>query len=285
MTSLAEMCALAEPAVGDARLLPGMVVHRAEAPTAAAGVVARPTLTLVLRGAKRVVVGERVIDYRAGECLVVTVDLPMSSRAVEAPLLAIGIPLRAGVVADLLRDAPPPAGERTAIGVSPIDGDLLDALGRLFRMRDRPGDLAALGGGIEREIHWRLLLGPQGRAVRELSGAGGRIDGVARAIGWIRAHVHEVLHADDVAKAARMSVPTLNRHFRAVTSLSPLQYQKTLRLHEARLRLVAGADDIDAVAYGVGYESRSQFSREYRRMFGLPPQDDRIVHAGDRIAL
>lgn len=134
--------------------------------------------------------------------------------------------------------------------------------------------MPVLAPGVRREIHWRLLNGPQGALIRQIGRADSRMSLVARAIDWIKAHYDQVIRIDDVAREVGVSVSSLNRHFRAVTAMSPLQFQKQLRLQKARLRLIAAPDEVAAVGHAVGYDSPSQFSREYRRMFGAPPGQD-----------
>jgi len=158
--------------------------------------------------------------------------------------------------------------------VSDAAPELTDAFVRLLRLAGNPRDLRILGPAVKREIHWRLLTGPQGGLVRQVGTAGSRIALVARAIAWIRAHYDEPIRVDDLAAEVGLSVSSLNRHFRAATSMSPLQYQKQLRLQRARLRLLADPADVAGTGHAVGYTSASQFSREYRRLFGVPPGRD-----------
>ena len=149
-------------------------------------------------------------------------------------------------------------------GPSPRDAALLDA----------PDDAAALAAGIEREILWRLVTGPQGATVRQIGLADSRLAHLGRAIRWIRAHYDQTVRIEELAALATMSVTLFHRHFRAVTSMTPVQFQKQIRLHEARARLLAEPGDVAGAGYAVGYDSPSQFSREYQRMFGLPPSRD-----------
>ena len=260
--------------------LEGLGVHRSDAPSENAGLISGPTLTLVLEGGKTAVFGGQVLEYRAGQYLIVTVDVPMTSRVVSAsaqnPFVAIGLSLRPALIAELLAGegipATTPSG--SAVGVSDADADLLDAFERLLRLQPGTAEAAVLAPGIEREISWRLLTGEQGRALRALGAGDGRLGGVVRAVEWIRRHMGEEFRAEDVARAAHMSVPTLNRHFKAATALTPLNYQKMLRLHAARLRLLADRPGVAVAGSEVGYGSRSQFSREYRRLFGRSPGRD-----------
>jgi AraC-like DNA-binding protein len=227
------------------------------------------------------VLGDRAFDYAAGQFLVVTVDLPLTSSITVAsaaePFLALSMPLDPATVAELLIEADLPAQATApgpALSVSDAAPELTDAVVRLLRLAGNPRDLRILGPAVKREIHWRLLTGPQGGLVRQVGTAGSRIALVARAVAWIRAHYDEPIRVDDLAAEVGLSVSSLNRHFRAATSMSPLQYQKQLRLQQARLRLLADPADVAGTGHAVGYTSASQFSREYRRLFGAPPGRD-----------
>ncbi|MDT3445349.1 MULTISPECIES: AraC family transcriptional regulator [unclassified Pseudofrankia] len=256
-------------------------VFATAAATAPMGTVGRPSVALVAQGVKRSALGEEVFEYRAGQFLVVTLDLPLTSHIAAAspaePFLAFSMPLEAGMIAQLLLETEAAPGARydgPPLAVSTASEDLLDAVVRLLRLVGSPADRPVLARAVRREIHWRLLSGPQGGLVRQIGLAESRIALVARAIAWIRDHYDETLHVPDLAAGVGLSVSTLNRHFRAATSMSPLQYQKQLRLQRARLRLLASPGTIAAVGHEVGYDSASQFSREYRRLFGLPPALD-----------
>jgi transcriptional regulator GlxA family with amidase domain len=158
----------------------------------------------------------------------------------------------------------------------------VDAVVRFLRLAGQPPDFAVLGPAAEREIHWRLMNGPHAATVRRIGMAGSRVSLVGRAVRWLAEHYDQPIRIADLAGHVGVSVPTLNRHFRAVTAMSPLQYQKQLRLQRARVELLAAPGDVAAVGYAVGYDSPSQFSREYRRLFGVPPGQDahRLLAAG-----
>jgi len=263
------------------RRVDGVTVFSTTRPTSPLGGVAEPVFALVAQGAKRSVLGDRAFDYAAGQFLVVTVDLPLTSSITVAsaaePFLALSMPLDAATIAELLIEADLPAQAASpgpALSVSDAAPELTDAVVRLLRLVGTPRDLRILGPAVKREIHWRLLTGPQGGLVRQVGTAGSRIALVARAIAWIRAHYDEPIRVDDLAAEVGLSVSSLNRHFRAATSMSPLQYQKQLRLQRARLRLLADPADVAGTGHAVGYTSASQFSREYRRLFGVPPGRD-----------
>jgi AraC-like DNA-binding protein len=259
----------------------GLTLTSKDAVTEPMGNVAKPTLAVTAQGTKIVVLGEQVFEYRSGQYLIATVDLPITAQTTEAspekPFLGVGLSLKPQIIAQLLLEiSPGPTGSGSAVGMATSDADdpLLDAIVRLLRVCERPDDLAVLGAGIEREIHWRLMTGPQGPTVRQIGLADSVLAHIGRAIRWIQDHYDEIIRIDDLADHVGMSVSSLNRHFRAVTTLSPLQYQKTLRLQEARIKLLASPSDVGAIGHAVGYDSLSQFSREYRRMFGSPPRRD-----------
>ena len=293
--------------------LPGLTLSRASRVTEPLSDISRPVLALIAQGAKRTVLSDRVYDYRAGQYLIATVDLPLSAQVTEAPFLALGLPLKESLIADLLLDTGTGSGDgestypaqrvpgrrpgrvagttaSTAAGiggsrggappdgsgvlVSDASGDLIDAVVRLLRLAEHPADFAVLAPAAEREIHWRLMNGPHAATVRRIGMPGSRVSLVGQAVRWLAGHFDQPIRIADLAAYVGVSVPTLNRHFRAVTAMSPLQYQKQLRLQRARVELLAAPGDVAAVGYAVGYDSPSQFSREYRRQFGAPPGQD-----------
>ncbi|MCF6385959.1 AraC family transcriptional regulator [Mycobacterium sp. MBM] len=240
-----------------------------------------PLLVVMAQGGKRLLLGDRLFEYRAGEVLVVTAQLPVSGHFIDcdtrSPALAAGLVLRPPAIADLLlRGGPVPhrGGARTAMATGPADPDLLDALLRMVRLLDSTADAAVLAPLIEQEILWRLLRGPHGELVAQIGSAGSGVTHINRTIRWIRENYAEPLRIGDLAAMAGMSTSAYHRHFRSITELSPLQFQKRIRLQEARALLVAEAGDIAGVGHLVGYDSPTQFSREYRRMFGAPPGRD-----------
>jgi AraC-like DNA-binding protein len=261
--------------------LPNVALAMSEATTEPVHHVYQPVLALVAQGTKRTILNDTLFDYRAGQYLVVSVDLPITGHVIEAsadqPFLAMGLMLNPAAIASLLLET---AGSARAaahplgLGISNATSDLLDPAVRLLRLLDRPEDIAVLKPMIEREILWRLLAGEQGPMVRQIGLADSRLSQISHAIRWMRGHYADVLRIEHLARLAGMSESSFHRHFRAVTSMSPLQYQKQIRLQEARARLLAQAGDIAAIGFDVGYDSPSQFSREYSRMFGAPPGRD-----------
>ncbi|WP_153031031.1 AraC family transcriptional regulator [Amycolatopsis sp. YIM 10] len=249
-----------------------------------------PLLVVMAQGGKRVLLGDQVHEYHAGQCLVVTANLPVTGNFLaspQVPSLAMGLVLRPADIAPLLMEAPAgdAAGERPAIATGEAGPDLLDAVARLLRLLDRPADVPVLAPLIQREILWRLLTGPHGGMVRQIGLASSTLSHVSRAIQWIRDNYAEPMRIEDLARLAGMSPSAFHRHFRATTAMSPLQYQKRIRLQEARSLLVARAGDVVGVAHLVGYDSPTQFNREYRRLFGAPPGQDaaRLRGAGHRL--
>jgi AraC-like DNA-binding protein len=294
MSDLAELRdRIASLAAGYPRPRPvsGMKVFSTTRTTSPLGNVAEPVVSLVAQGAKRSVLGRRAFDYAAGQFVVITVDLPLTSHITAAsdgePFVGCSLPLDPATIAQLLLEAPRPdraAPDGPAISVSDATPDLIDAFARLLNLASSPQDARVLAPAVRREIHWRLLTGPQGGLVRQVGLADSRVAVVARAIGWIKDHYAEVIRVDDLAAEVGLSVSSLNRHFRAATSMSPVQYQKQIRLQRARIRLLANPADVAGAGHAVGYASASQFTREYRRLFGAPPgrdaarlQDSRLV--------
>jgi AraC-like DNA-binding protein len=239
-----------------------------------------PLLVVLAQGAKRLLLGDQVFTYRAGDCLVVTTDLPVTGHFHEAttrhPALGLGVVLRPEAIASLLLQAPPEprSGARTAMATGRAGPELLDAVVRLVRLLDHPADAPVLAPLYQREILWRLLTGPHGGMVRQIGSADSDLSHVSRAIRWIRENYAEPMRVADLARLAGLSTSAFHRHFRAVTALSPLQFQKRIRLQEARSLLVAHPNDVAGVGHLVGYDSPTQFSREYRRLFGIPPGHD-----------
>ena len=261
--------------------LPGVRVLVSTMPTRTTHGVSEPGLGIVVQGAKQTMVGDRVFEYGEGDFVVTSVDLPISSRVTRAsvarPYLACRLALNPAGIASLLLESPGADEMVTApcgMGVHKASEELLEAAVRLLRLLDQPRDAPVLRPLIEREILWRLLCGPQGGRVRQIGLADSRLAQVSHAIRHIRQHFAEAVSIDELAGLATMSVSSFHRHFRAVTAMTPIQFQKQIRLQEARSRLLADAADVAAVGFAVGYDSASQFSREYSRMFGAPPGRD-----------
>jgi AraC-like DNA-binding protein len=267
--------------------LPGVVLSAYTVPTQPIHSTAEPALALVAQGTKQVVLGEHVFQYAPGQYLIYLVDLPLSSNVMQAseeePLLGLGLALKPEAIASLLLEhsaSPEKPSEQRGIAVSDLPPDLLDPVVRLIRLLDRPGDIPVLAQSIEREILWRLINGEQGAMVRQLGLADSRTVHIGRAIKWIRSHYAETIRIETLASVAGMSITSFHRHFLAVTSLSPIQFQKQVRLQIARSLLVSSPRGVADIGLSVGYDSASQFSREYRRLFGRPPSEDANVLRG-----
>jgi len=245
-------------------------------------------MALIAQGAKRLALGDRLHEYRAGQYLVASVDLPITGHFSQAspaePALGFGLVLRPAAIASVLLDTPAehtplrarvgttPAG----LGVADASPELLDAVVRMLRLLERPEDQRVLAPMLEREILWRLITGPMGPTVREIGLADSSLTHISRAVRWITEHHREPFRVEDLARRCGMSTSAFHRSFHAVTARSPIQFQKQIRLQRSRLLLVTGAEDVATVGYRVGYDSASQFSREYRRQFGLPPGRDAL---------
>ncbi len=241
-----------------------------------------PLVVVMAQGGKRLYLDQDVLEYGAGDCLVVTTSLPLSGHFLDAspqrPALAVGLRLRAERIAPLLPRLPRgrrPASD-LAVATHPADADLLDAVVRMLRLLDRPEDLAVLAPLIEQEILWRLLTGPLGATAAQIGIDDNALSHVTRAIASIRVNLAEPMSVPRLARAASVSAATFHRHFRGVTGMSPLQFQKHLRLQEARSLLLTQAHDVTTVGQLVGYHSPTHFNREYRRLFGTPPGRDAL---------
>ncbi|GHH85113.1 AraC family transcriptional regulator [Streptomyces sulfonofaciens] len=267
----------------------GLLLSSVDRPTEPTSSITDPVLAVVAQGAKRLTLGDRIYDYGAGQYLVVSVGLPVSGHFTRAspqkPFLGVGLALRPAAIASLLLETgstPRTAAgggsaartTRPGLGVSDAPAELIDALARMIRLFEHPADLPVLSPLIEKEILWRLITGEQGALVRQIGLADSRLAHIGRAIRWIREHYAQSLRVEDLARLSAMSVSPFHRHFRAVTAMTPIQFQKLIRLQEARLLLMSGTDEVAAVGFAVGYDSASQFSREYRRQFGVPPGRD-----------
>ena len=248
--------------------------------TEPAASVTEPSLTIVAQGTKRTMLGTTNYDYAQGQFVVTSVALPVTgfvlTASEELPFVVISIALRPAAIAGLLLELDSVARPTGFSGlvVSDAPAELLDPVVRLVRLLDHPADVVPLSSAIEREILWRLLTGEQGPTVRQIGLADGSLAHVSRAIRWLREHYAEPVLIDDLAVIAGMSAATFHRHFKSATSMTPIQFQKQLRLSEARRLLLTAPEDVADVGYSVGYGSPSQFSREYRRRFGRPPALD-----------
>lgn len=255
-------------------------LFRAERPTLPIPSVYEASLCLIAQGAKRISVGDHSLVYDAAHYLVVSVDLPVTGHIIAAeadqPYLSCKIDLDLPALADLIiaEGGPTRLAAFPGLAVYPSDPDLVDAACRLVKLLDQPKSIPTLAPLIEREILYRLLAGPHGPTLRHLAAANSHLNQVSRAIAQIRARFRGQLRVRDIAAGAGMSESSLHEHFKAVTRMTPLGYQKQLRLQEARRLMFAEGVSASGAGFAVGYESPSQFSREYRRLFGAPPRQD-----------
>ena len=256
----------------------GVLISAAGRPGEPRASTSGTVMAVIAQGEKRLAVGDRVYDYGPGEYLVASVDLPITGHYTHAstdePALGFGLILRPAAIASLVLDADGATAAPPGMGVARASPELLDAVVRMVRLLDRPDDRDVLAPMIEREILWRLINGPLGQSVRQIGLTDSSLTHVSRAVSWITEHYNEPFRVDELARTCGMSTSAFHRTFHAVTALSPIQFQKQIRLQESRLLLLTGAYDVATVGYRVGYESSSQFSREYRRQFGLPPGRD-----------
>ena len=277
-------------------LLRHLTLWSSRGPTPPTPVIYEPMVYFTLQGIKRMTVGERRLDHRPGTFLLASVDVPVVCAVIdcspERPYLGLAVELDPAAVAALLLDLPPEPervldaaqDELEPMTVSPTTRAMDDALLRFVRLVEAPDDVPLLAPMIERELLYRVLQSEHGTVLRQFARADSRLSQIHRAVKWIRAHLAEPLPVETLARVASMSVSSFHRHFKAVTGLSPRAYQKQMRLREARRLLLAeGPGAVANVAFSVGYESASQFSREYARQFGMPPARDAArLRAGER---
>jgi AraC-like DNA-binding protein len=262
--------------------IPGLTLHRRTAPTAPCPATYEPSVTVIAQGRKRVDLGRNTFIYDASRLLLTSIDLPVVSRVIEAseqaPCLAMALKLEMPVVRELLNreeiqvaEAQP---DSPAMATGETTVEFLSACCRLVDLLDTPQDIPFLSGLIQREIIYRILRSAEGARLRAIATLGEQSNRTAKAIAWIKANYAKPLRLEDLAKIAGMGVSTLHHHFQALTAMSPLQYQKQLRLQAARGRMLMDRLDAASAAFEVGYESASQFNREYSRFFGQPPMRD-----------
>jgi AraC-like DNA-binding protein len=272
--------------------IPGLRLYRRSIPTACNSAAYQPSLVVFVQGQKRINVGKTVYLCDGTNFLLTSIDLPVVSQVVAAtekePILCLLLKLEMPVVREILSQHEFPLREESAdlrgmaIGVTSLE--LLDACTRLVDLLDTPGDIPFLGNLIQREIIFRLLRSPQGKHLRAIATLGEQSHRTSKAVEWLRMNYAKPLRVDQLAAMARMGVSTLHHQFRSLTAMSPLQYQKQLRLHVARERMINDGLDAASAAFEVGYESASQFNREYSRFFGQPPMRDIKARRADPIA-
>ncbi|MCP5088389.1 MAG: AraC family transcriptional regulator [Rhodobacteraceae bacterium] len=261
--------------------LPGLSVFRRDDVSDIEAVIYNPVICLILQGTKVTAIGDQIVELKPGDALLVSHDLPVISRITKAsakePYLALILSLDLGLVRSLydqIADAPVADAAARSLAAGPADPGWLAPLVRYFELIENPLDAKVLGPSTLREIHYRLLLSPIGKMLRNLIVTDSHASRVAKAIQKVRAEFRSPLGISDLASAAGMSASSFHTHFKSVTGTTPLQYQKDLRLIEARALLVDRNNTVSEAAYAVGYESPTHFSRDYSRKFGLPPSRD-----------
>lgn len=262
--------------------IPGLSLFRRTEPTEPVTGMYQPSICLVAQGAKRVKLGDETFVYGAQNYLITSVHLPTVVQIINAspekPYLGLRLTFNLGEIAQLMADSqlPPPRTQQSNRGMATgeVTLPLLTAFSRLIDLLDEQKDIPMLAPIIQREIIYRLLVGDQGTRLRQIASVGSQSHQIARAIDWLKTNFTQPLKIDDLAAQANMSSSTFHHHFQSMTALSPLQYQKQLRLQEARRLMLAEYLDAATAGFQVGYESPSQFSREYSRLFGAPPLRD-----------
>ncbi|MFC6644852.1 AraC family transcriptional regulator N-terminal domain-containing protein [Granulicella cerasi] len=260
--------------------VPGLHLYRRHEPVVGACQVYEPAFAIVAQGAKVVDVGGESFPFGEASCLLTPVHVPALSRITRAsltrPYLACAVLLDLQMARELMTELDVVKGDERghAVTVGPMSPELMDAVLRLVRLNEKPGDIPVLASLLQREILYRLLTSTMGGMLRQIVTTGSQSHRVARAVEWLRVHYREPFRTDELAEHARMGVSTLHHHFREMTGSSPLQFQKQLRLFEARRLMLMNGMDAATAAFETGYESATQFSREYRRQFGAPPRRD-----------
>ncbi|MGJ5051314.1 AraC family transcriptional regulator N-terminal domain-containing protein [Bradyrhizobium oligotrophicum] len=259
--------------------IPGLTTVRATAPSELVYAISRPLVCLVVQGSKQVTMGLQGLTFSAGDSLIITADVPTVSQITRAsraaPYLSLVLELDSALIAELMLQMDgTTATDGLAVRVEPTDAEVTDAALRLMRLLDRPAGLQVLQAQLLREMHYWLLAGRHGAAIRRLGGPDSHAQRIARAVALLRAEFTHTLPVERLAAVAGMSLSAFHQHFRRHTSLSPLQFHKQLRLIEARRLMLAEGISASSAAFAVGYESVPQFTREYRRLFGRPPVQD-----------
>ena len=262
--------------------IPGLALTRHDENTSAIRCFYTPMIALVVQGFKRSMIGDHEANYGELHCVTVGIDMPgvfhITDASPQAPFLSLSVNLDRRIITQLITEVPSivtaQEGEVTPIVVDEAGKDLLQVFSRLVELLDTPSRIPVLAPMIIREIHYYLLCGSQGKCLRLFNTNGTQANQIAQAISWLRENYTSPLRMEELARYVNMAPSTFNRHFKEVTSLSPLQFQKRLRLYEAERLMLLEGKDAGTAALMVGYESGSQFNREYKRQFGAPPRKD-----------
>jgi AraC-like DNA-binding protein len=268
--------------------IPGLGFYRREQPATPVVCMVEPSIVLVAQGEKRLWVGGEGYPYDTARFLVTSLDIPANSEVLVAsptrPCLGLTFKLDLRILAELIAQGElPPTRERAVmkgVGIGVVTGAMLASFARLVELLDEPESIAVLAPLIQREIHFRLLQSDQAGRLRQICSVDGQGYRIARAIDWLKLNYDVPLRVEELAARVQMSAATFHHHFRQLTAMSPLQYQKWLRLNEARRLMLNEHRDVSSAAFKVGYESPSQFSREYSRLFGVPPKRDMAMLRG-----
>ncbi|WP_333849443.1 AraC family transcriptional regulator [Leclercia sp.] len=261
--------------------VPGLTIIRALHPGDLQAAINRPLIAMLLQGRKCVTTGAERFEYGPGEAMVIAADVPTTSQITQAslrhPYYALVLELDVAILRELQSAAPAEQEDGLYVGIEPMNAEVTDAAYRLTRLVEHPQVLAVLGEGLRRELHYWLLHSVHGAAIRALGAADSYSERISRAVAVLRKDFSRTLSVEELAGVAGMSVSVFHQHFRAITTTSPLQFQKQLRLIHARRLMLAEGTSIAQVAWTVGYASVSQFTREYARMYGVPPGRDRRI--------
>ena len=271
---------------GQSRLeteISGLALTRYDEETATEKCFYSPIAAFIVQGFKRSMIGNREVNYGEGQCMVLGIDMPgvfhITGASAHRPFLSLSVKLNRRIISQLITEMPSLAASEAdpanPVGVFDVTGDLLGAFVRLVELLDTPQKIPILAPMILREIHFYLLSGSQGGCLRLFCTNGTQANQVAQAISWLRSNYTMALRTEELARQVNMAPSTFNRHFKQVTTLSPLQFQKRLRLYEAERLMLLEGKDASTAAMMVGYESGSQFNREYKRLFGEPPRRDK----------
>lgn len=280
--SLTETLLRRMPEPGDyPAVIEGVTTYRRDESLQLDNCIYCPLVTLVVQGFKSSLVGNQALDYQGGQYMITGVDMPSVSHikdaTPESPFLSMTIFLDRAIIGQLILETPPnliTGNNERGMCVATADVDTLRAFQRVAELIEKPGDVPVLGPMVLKELHYRLLTGPHGNRLRQLNTPGSQSSQIAGAVSWLKTHFTEPLHIEELAYKANVSESTLHRQFKKLTTLSPLQYQKRMRLHEAQRLMLVEKMDANSASLAVGYESPHQFNREYKRLFGQPPMRD-----------